>query len=430
MAILLQSFTQIIEMKPLSGFTKEIKEEKLSFKTYYDGSYQQYLTDYAKEKTGFREFFIRNYNQVAYSCFHHITNDNVKEGLHHELYMNMYLDDITGKTLLQYHANVESAQAKARENVKDIMALIDTMKTHGTQFLFVFCPSKTAVYPENMPKNYRNAISDFSLEEYYIQLFKENDIPHIDFFHYFQQAKDTATYPLYPRTGTHWAESTIPFVTDSIFRKLEALTGYRLPSVEYVDANISTEYSVIDDELEANLNLLFPMSKPALPNPVFTLKDTVGKDRPNLLVIADSYFNQLRRSCFVDAFNHWDYWVYNRDIHSSRDQYNWKQLDMVLDADEVLEDADIVMAVFTAPMYYNFMFGFNQTANNLYEKGVISEEAGIQMVINLIKENPEWLKAVEEQAEKLGVTVEENLVINAQHFLDQRHRKKQTTSLP
>ncbi len=430
LAILTQSFTQWIKMKPLSGFTKEIEAKELSFKTYYDGSYQDYLTAYAKENTGFREFFIRHYNQIAYTVFHHITNENIKEGLHRELYMNMYLDDFTGEKIRQNYIDVERAKTIAQTRVKETLTLIETLKQHGTQFLFVFCPTKTAVYPENTPKRYRDAMADFSLEEYYIQLFKENNIPHIDFYNYFKTIKDTVAHPLFTKTGSHWAESTIPWVADSIFRKLESLTGFNLPSIEYVSDNASTDYSPIDGELEANLNLLFPIPKPAVPNPIFTLKDTTGKDRPNLLVTADSFFNQLRRSCFVEAFNHWDYWVYNRDIHSSRSQFNWKSLDMVLGSDHVLEEADIVMAVYTAPMLYDFMFNFNEIAQNLYEKGVISEEAGIKAVSALIRENPDWMKAVETQAERLGITVEDNLVNNAQHFLEERIRNKKSVEQP
>ena len=37
-----------------------------------------------------------------------------------------------------------------------------------------------------MPQKYQEQISDFSLEEYYIELFEENDIPHIDFLSYFK----------------------------------------------------------------------------------------------------------------------------------------------------------------------------------------------------------------------------------------------------
>ena len=325
-AVLLQSFTHWVEMKPLSGFTKEITEEELTFKTYYDGSYQDYLTEAAKENTGFRELFIRVYNQISYSCFGKISNDNILEGANHELFLKMYLEEVTGKRLYWFYSSVEEAKADAQKNVEATKTLIDSLHSHGTTFLFIFAPSKTAVCPELMPQEYQEAISDFSLQAYYLQLFKENDLPYIDFLSYFQSIKDNFPYPLYTRTGTHWAESTIPMVADSIYRKLEETTGYRLPSIDYLDDNITADYSVQDGELEGNLNLLFPLDKPALPRPVFALKDTLGADRPNLLVIGDSYFMQLRQSCFVDAFNHWDYWKYNRDIASSRQAYNGKEV--------------------------------------------------------------------------------------------------------
>ena len=424
--ILLQSITHFANSKPLEGFDKEEQAPvELAFKTCYDGTYQDYPTEHAKRTTGFREFFIRNYNQIAYSCFNRITNENIVKGHNQALYLQMYLNDATGTTLKQYYPSIEDAKAAAQKNVEETLRLIDTLHAHHTDFLFVFAPTKPATYPEMMPRRYQEQISDFSLEEYYIELFKENDIPHIDFYHYFQTLKETFPYPLYPRTGTHWSEAVIPFVADSVLKKLAEITDYKLPSVRYLDDNLTTDYSVQDGELEASMNLLLPLNKPALPRPVFELTDTLGADKPNLLVVSDSYFTQLRISPFVKAFGNWEAWIYNRDVESSDYRHKWKQRDMLLDANEVLENADIVMAVFTAPMYYNYMFGFTQTAQNLYQYGVVSEEAGLQAAIQLIKENEDWLKAVKEQAEKLGITTEENLRLNAQYWLDQKLHKKQ-----
>lgn len=425
-AILLQSFTHIVKMNPLKGFDKEEQPPvELSFKTYYDGSYQDYLTEHAKRNTGFREFFIRNYNQVAYSCFNKITNKNIVKGHDQELYLKMYLNEATGVTFKQHFADVDEAKAEARKNVEETLRLIDTLHQHGKAFLFVFAPTKPAVYPDKLPSYYKNHLFDFSLEEYYIQLFKENHIPHIDFYHYFQDIKDTFPYPLYPRTGTHWSEATIPYVADSVLKKLAEITGYKLPSVHYIDDNLSTDYSVQDGELEASMNLLFPLNKPAIPRPVFELTDTVGTDKPNLLVVADSYFTQLRNSTFIEAFDAWEFWVYNRDVQSSNPQHQWKQLDQLLDADEVLNNADIVMAVFTAPMYYTYMFGFPQTAQNLFQNGEISEGAKLQAVIQMIKDNEDWMKAVEKQAEERGLTVEQNLRRNAIYVLEKKKQKGQ-----
>lgn len=424
-AILLQSFTHIVKMNPLKGFDKEEQPPvELSFKTYYDGSYQDYLTEHAKRNTGFREFFIRNYNQVAYSCFNKITNKNIVKGHDQELYLKMYLNEATGVTFKQHFADVDEAKAEARKNVEETLRLIDTLHQHGKAFLFVFAPTKPAVYPDKLPSYYKNHLFDFSLEEYYIQLFKENHIPHIDFYHYFQDIRDTFPYPLYPRTGTHWSEATIPYVADSVLKKLAEITGYKLPSVNYIDDNLSTDYSVQDGELEASMNLLFPLNKPAIPRPVFELTDTVGADKPNLLVVADSYFTQLRNSTFIEAFDAWEFWVYNRDVQSSNPQHQWKQLDQLLDADEVLDNADIVMAVFTAPMYYTYMFGFPQTTQNLFQNGEISEGAKLQAVIQMIKDNEDWMKAIEKQAEERGLTVEQNLRRNAIYVLEKKKEKQ------
>ena len=69
----------------MKGFDKEESAPvALTFKTYYDGSFQDYMTEHAKRNTGFREFFIRCYNQMAYSCFGKTTNDNIVEGRNHE----------------------------------------------------------------------------------------------------------------------------------------------------------------------------------------------------------------------------------------------------------------------------------------------------------------------------------------------------------
>lgn len=424
-AIMLQGFTHVIPLKPLNGFTDTLKKDTLNFKNYFSGSYQNYLTQYAKLNTGFREFFIRSYNQTLFSCFDKITNNTIVKGRNGELYLTMYLNDVTGKRLAYDFGSVEQAKEKANQNVEATLSFIDTLKQHGIDFLFVFCPSKTAVYPEYMPQQYQDQIADFQLEDYYIQRFKEKDIPHIDFYHYFQDIKDEFPYPLYAKTGTHWAESTMPFVCDSLFRKIEEITGHAMPSIEIEDLNSTSDYSVIDGELEANLNLLFPLRKPAIPNPVFSLKDTIGKDRINLLIIADSYFNQLRRSSFVKAFNNWDYWLYNKYIHSSRPFYNGKQMNMVFTADEVLKESDLVIAMFTTAYMPDYMCGFIPFAEQQLSQGGQNDEEAIAIIIENIKANPEWYQKVVEQAEQRGITVENNLRENAAYVLQNTKKAKQ-----
>lgn len=406
------------KLEPLKGFTPVVEKPKLTFDNYVSDVYQKDVENYVRDNFGFREFLIRAYNQFTYSCFGKSNNENIKVGRNRELYLKMYLEEIVGNTLRARYSTVEETKAAAEQNVETTLRLVDTMQSHGTQFLFVFAPSKTWIYPENMPWDYRNHVSDFSLEEYYIGLFKEKGIPCIDFLNYFKSWKNTSDYPLYTRTGTHWAASTLPFVTDSIMKKIGELTGKDLPGVRCVDVPITTDYTEQDAELEENMNLLFPMRKPALPRPIAALDDTMGKASVNLLVVGDSYFGTLLKTCFTDAFARWDYWEYNKTVISSNPDYNFAKVVDLVDSYKVLEEADVVMAVFTAPMLYDYMFGFAETAFDLYEFARCDscvKERKIQWMMTVIQSSPEWYDAVVKQAEEKGIPIEEALRGNAEY---------------
>ena len=419
-ASLVQGFTHWIPAKPLSGFYDAKSRVKLSMDTWMDGSFQDYLTDYARVHTGFREFLIRSYNQLCYWCFDKISNDNVVCGKNKELYMTMYLDDISGKRVKEFFETEERAKAVARDNVKETLRLIDTLHQHHTDFLFVFAPSKVYTDQENLPNAYQNCLKQphFILSEYYIELFKEAGIPYLDLFHCFRDIKDTVSYPLYTRYGSHWSEASIPFVADTLFRALETVTGYSLPSIEVIDENITTDYSNQDGELEALMNLYFPVEKPPVGRPVFRLTDTVGKDHPNLLVVGDSYFIQVKRSCFNDAFHYCDYWRYNENLLTLRENLNWKKVDYYAEAYQMLEDADIVMAIVTSPYIYEYLWGFEQRAFNLFAHGPLNEEETILLKMEEIKSNPEWYEAIVKQAAERNLSVEDNLRDNAIYVLN------------
>ena len=166
------------------------------------------------------------------------------------------------------------------------------------------------------------------------------------------------------------------------------------------------------------------MSKPTIPNPKFILTDTIGKDKPNLVAIADSYFVAFEKTCFLDAFNYWSYWKYNDDIISSVPQYNWKKVKYFSETYQILEDADIVMAVFTAPMLYNYMFDFPETVFTLFAHGQYCDEEKVEKMMQTIRNVPEWYDAVAKQAKERGLTTEENLRRNAIYVIQSTENKK------
>ena len=423
-AILLQDFTHVVKMKPLAGFVPDEQPVNLTFKTYYDGTFQNYLTDHAKRNSGFREFCIRSYNQCLFSLFGKSTNDNIIQGEHKEMYLKMYLDEVTGKNFKSHCESQEAFEAQTQRDIEKTLVLIDSLRNHGTAFLFVEAPSKTWVYPEYMPQDYRDSIMPFSVQDYYTKLFKENDIPHIDFLSYFKSLKGQTKYPLYTRYGTHWAESTIPFVADSVLCKIGSLIGQEMPHIICVDENPSTHYSKQDGEIENLMNLLLPIRKPALPQPIMALSDTTLR-KPNILVVADSYFIQLHESCFADAFDRCEYWKYNDEVITKKIEFLGK-VKYYPDVYKVIDEVDLVMVINTSVYAYDYMFGFCETAQQAFlERDAESMEKQIQGIIQRIMSTPEWLESVKQQAAERGVDLDEMLRLNAIYAIEMDKQKQQ-----
>lgn len=424
-AILVQGFTHWVPLK-LAGFVGQPEKVQLTWKTYSEGKFQDYLSDYAKQKGGFREPCIRAYNQCLYSLFKKTTNDNIVFGENGELYLEMYLYEVTGKTLKDCYGSEDYFKSRARKDIEKTLVLIDSLRRHNTAFLFVEAPSKTWVYPEYMPQPYRDSIMPFCVQDYYTQLFEENCIPHIDFLSYFKSLKGKTEYPLYSPYGTHWAESTIPFVADSILRKIESLIGQEMPHIVCLDENLQTRYSKQDGELEDLMNLMFPLRKPALPQPIMALSDTTLR-KPNLLVIADSYFIQLQESAFANCFNRCDYWKYNDEVITKDIEFKGK-VSEYLEAYKTIDEADLIMVINTAPYAYNYMFGFCETANLAFlDHDHQRMEKLIEETIERIKGSTEWYESIRRQAEEEHRDLDSLLRGHARYaiWMDEKQRQEQ-----
>lgn len=427
--LLLPVILQIAHIPPirkLEGYIQPIEKVRPSLKSLFDGSYQQYLDESATANFGGRGFYIRCYNQLMYSVFHKITNNNIIIGKNGEMFLKQYTDDVSGVTLRKKFGTVDSAKCVARQNVIRTLALIDSLKAHDIAFLVVLAPSKTAIYPEWLPDSIHP--DDFVLQHEYAALFKEHDIPHIDFIPVFNSLKTREKYPVFTKYGTHWCFGTIPFVADTLLRAMEGLLGSPLPHIQVTDSNITRKYAPSDRELESTCNLMFPLSHPKMPWPKYALCNIPRNyQKPNLLVIADSYFTQLEKGPFAEAFGNVDYWKYNEISYSKIPNRNNKIA--YINKYEAITDADMVMVMFTTMFAYDYMFGFVEDALETFVKGDEHDEEQyaeeqINFIIQRIKSDPEWLQKVEEQAKQINISLEENLRLNAEYVYEMEHKKK------
>jgi hypothetical protein len=208
-----------------------------------------------------------------------------------------------------------------------------------------------------------------------------------------------------------------------VLSKIGSLIGQEMPHIVCVDENLSTDYSKQDGELENLMNLLLPIRKPALPQPIMALSDTT-LNKPNILAIADSYFIQLHESCFADAFGRCEYWKYNDDVITKKIEFLGK-VKYYPDVYKVIDEVDLILVVNTSVYGYDYMFGFCETAQQAFlERDAESVEKQIQGVIQRIKNAPEWFESVKQQAEERGVSLDEMLRLNAIYTI----RNNQQTS--
>jgi len=418
--------THIPPIRKLAGYTEPIEKVKPSLGSIMDGNYQNYLDEAAAANFGGRGFFIRYYNQLMYSVFHKTTNDNIIIGKNGEMFLKQYTDDVSGITLKKKFGSVDSAKLAAHQNVIKTLELIDSLKAHDIAFLVVLAPSKPAIYPEWLPDSIRP--DNFVLQKEYAALFEKYGIPHIDFIKIFNTLKPSEKYPLYTKYGTHWSNGTMPFVADTLLRSMEGLLNRPLPHIQLIDSNITRRYSRPDKELESTCNLLFPLRHPKMPWPKYALCDIPRNyQKPNLLVIADSYYTLLEVSPFSEAFGNVDYWKYN-ETSISKIPERQNQI-AYINRYEALTDADVVMVMFTTMFAYDYMFGFVETALKTFEEGDVYDrseyvEEQINHIIERIKNDPEWLGSVEKQAKREHITLEEALRKNAEYVYEMDFKKK------
>lgn len=408
-----------IKVWKLDGFVSPLEPVKCNIKTLRNDQYQAYARQYVRENFGFRSIYVRTYNQLLYSFFGELSNHNLVRGKDGELYLKQYTDVYTGDDLIARGITVDSARCESRQNIAEVLRLIDSLKRYDTKLLFVLAPSKTSVYPEFLPDSIRSRRSAFSWSEEYASLFKQHGIPHIDFIQLFQSMKTTESYPLYTRHGTHWDAAILPFVCDTLLRQISEVGGFPMPRILYLDSNISTHYKVSSDrELESTSNLLFPMRRTRIPNPDFKLTDIPTGRKPRLLVIADSYFTQLEHTCFYDAFEQVDYWKYNEDAYSTDAKYSGKVA--FIDRHEIITKADVIVIMFTTMFAPDAFFGFPKTAMQTLQEGADNDiEKQLQNIIIRIKLEPAWYEAVKKQAKEKGMSEEECLRLNAKYVYEQ-----------
>lgn len=417
---LVQTFACVFSFEPLNGVTTESEKPKLTIQNYADGSFQNAVENYCREHFGFREWLIRCYNQLLWSCFKETNNVLIVRGKDNWLFEEVYVRDYYESAMYQYADDTAKMREILETEALRLWKVQELLKEYNIHIFVSINPGKDMIYPEYLPEN-RSYFRPVGIRAYdfYKKRFDELGINYIDHITVFKHIKDSVDYPLFPKTGTHWSNIASVYVFDSIIRYMEVLGDQNLHDLD-IGPTYPAETRQPDNDLELVLNLLFPIKSPPNLYADVKVKEDSTAVKPCLLTIGDSfYWNFTKNIPLQDIFEKYPYWYYNYIVYG--DEEHSSTLD--LDLEKELMQTDYIMLNYGALQLYLLGSRFLSRAllHLCYDKATI--DSAINRLSEKLKSDPKLYAEIVASAKSSQKSIEQALYENA-HYMIQENPEK------
>ncbi len=423
---MIQRAVPVFRVNPLKGSYDKPSKPEATFKSWFNGSYQESYNDYYQNTIGLRPLLVRLNNQIAYTVFDTALASGVIIGKHNYLFEINYIKAWKGLDFV--------GQKAIDEQVDKAVFVNNKLREAGKTLLFVMAPGKASFFPEYIPEKYTRITSGKTTNyEAYLKSFRENNLSLIDFNDWFVKMKDTATYPLYPQCGIHWSAYGVALSLDSLIRFIEKdrnidMVDFGWDGFDLPDTLRSPDYDIAD-----GMNLLFKIPHYPMAYPKIRFGSEEGKVKPNGIVVADSYYWNIFGTGFsARIFNDNNFWYYNEEAHNPTWPAPKKTAGInIIDA---VGNADVIIIMATEANLYRFPYGFIDrlyealvSAGNVKasEEPVIknpSKEAEILEMMKAIDNTPDWKEKIEKKAAERGISYNEMLKLDATWVWGEKHK--------
>ena len=420
---LIQRIIPIFDETPLKGAFTIPKKPSIALASVFDGSFQDAYNDYFEHTIGFRPLLVRINNQMGYSFFDTVQASGVIIGKNNYLFEINYIKaykgwDYQGDSVIQAHA--EKADFVHKK-----------LAEAGKTLLFVLAPGKVSFFPEYVPDEYMLKPSgNKTNHQAFVDIFKEYGLPFVDFNTWFVQMKDTATFPLYPQCGIHWSAYGVALATDSLIHYIEKDRGIDMVDFSWNGFDLTGKLRDPDYDIGEGMNLLFKIPHYPMAYPRVKFGNEEGKTRPNVIVVADSYYwNIFGKGYSSRLFNDNNFWYYNVEAHNPEwpEPLKTDELDIL----EELSKTDVIIIMATEANLYRFPYGFIDQAYEAFKKNEVDanalfssdqKEAEILQIMKGIDLNPEWKAQVMQKASDKKISYNEMLQLDAEWVWENKHK--------
>lgn len=409
----------LVKMRPLGG--TYVYEERPSFtkKEWLKGEYQEKYARYINDHIGFREFFLRSFNQFCFSVFSIPRAQQIIVGKNSTLFELNYIRDYTGTSF--------RGKEVINEQVAKLRFLQDTMNQQGVKLIVYFAPGKASFFPECIPQRYLDSMQAMSNYRYYAQTCREAGLRCFDMNAWFVSQKNKSPYPLYHRGGIHWSSYGWTLALDSLCRFMGQQQGTPLPQMEITEVQLSDTARDTDNDIEKALNLLCGLPHDQYAYPLIKINEGENVRKPSVLIVADSYWwNVFSSGNTLHVFDGCDFWYYNTEVYydDGRPMVAADQLNILSE----VQKKDFVIILSTEANLFNFGWGFIEKLYDQYHQGwsaLASEfsEEEIRGQVEYIRNDPEWMSLIEEKAKANLVPVDTQIRNDALYILSQRRKE-------
>ena len=407
---LVQQWTGIFPVKPLKGVFEPTPKPELTFDNYRTNTYQTQAEKYVSENFGLREPVIRLYNQYVWSAYNKTYCHFIVPGKQGYLYYALAVNEHFGTELPKHFKSNEEAEQAVEKELRQMNKLRHVLKDYGIEFVAFIAPDKPEVYPEYLPRRDADTTT-IHLVEYYTRRMKETGFPFINMTDWFVSMRDTASFPLFPKTDSHWRYSAV-YAYDSLFRFMNTLEG----EAKFPKLHIGPPIAYESDKLEGDeetLNLMFRISgdKTKYKSDITVEADSTRR-KPKVLFVGDSFIWSMAefmpaKEILADR----EVWFYNNTAFVGFDN----QSKNVQDIDRLshILNADYVVFYSAGHQWWEATYGFAKDAllqlcvsDSLFEVTVtdyanrfrnkegyadLTEEGLRNNVIWMLKNNPELI---------------------------------------
>ncbi len=346
------------KLEPLFGYFQVPEVPKLTSESWLDGTYQSKKEKQIEESIGFRSLLVRMYNQWYYSLFNQARANGVSIGKDNYLYEEGYIKTALGDDFL--------GENEISSRLDSLQHIADYLKTKNITLFVVLASGKGEFFSANWPLEFKNEKPSRTNYLEFSEGLSNRNIPTLDLQRWFLQMKDTATYPLFPKTGIHWSTFADILVADTLFKFVhQNHPSFHYPSIQPSNINFSETMYLRDDDIEKGMNLLFNIPDNKMAYADVKIEGDTMNVSSDFLIIADSYYfgieGLLRDNTKLPSGN---FWYYNKQVYPA--SYSEQVLVEDLDYKKELEKNQVVILLSTDMNLRKFGFGFMQQFYDVY----------------------------------------------------------------